>query len=123
MNLKVSSNLSFDLRKKVSFYYRRCFSFVRLNNKVCLAFVKQQQHLTNKLNRTGNVVFGEPIAASLGTDGSNYWNKCWRHAAGHVMGPPLRPDTTTPGYLMKLLAKFVQFSRVLVCSDFTFEKA
>lgn len=52
----------------------------------------------------GHVVFVEPIAAGLGTDGTNYWHKCWRHAAGHVMGPPLRPDPTTPGYLMNLLA-------------------
>ena len=29
-------------------------------------------------------------AASLACDGSNYWNKCWRHAAGFVCNPPLR---------------------------------
>lgn len=54
--------------------------------------------------RNGKVVFGEPIAAGLGSDGSHYFNKCWRHAAGHVMSPPLRPDTSTPKYLMQLLA-------------------
>lgn len=48
--------------------------------------------------------FGEPIAAGLGTDGSQMWHRCWRHAAAHVMGPPLRPDPTTKEYLMKLLA-------------------
>jgi dihydropyrimidinase len=53
----------------------------------------------------GQVVFGEPIAASLGSDGSQYFNKCWRHAAAHVMSPPLRDDATTGPYLMDLLAK------------------
>ncbi len=52
-------------------------------------------------------MFGEPIAAGLGTDGTNYWHKDWAHAAGFVMGPPLRPDSSTPGYLMDLLAKYV----------------
>ncbi|XP_063307236.1 dihydropyrimidinase isoform X1 [Pelobates fuscus] len=54
--------------------------------------------------REGKVVFGEPIAAGLGTDGTNYWHKEWSHAAAHVMGPPLRPDPSTPKYLMNLLA-------------------
>ncbi|EDV28692.1 uncharacterized protein TRIADDRAFT_63495 [Trichoplax adhaerens] len=54
--------------------------------------------------RRGCVVFGEPIAAGLGCDGTNYWNKDWRHAAGFVMGPPIRPDSSTPDYLMNLLA-------------------
>jgi len=52
----------------------------------------------------GQIVFGEPIAASLGSDGSQYFHKCWRHAAGHVMSPPLRNDPTTGPYLMDLLA-------------------
>jgi dihydropyrimidinase len=55
--------------------------------------------------RKGSVVIGEPIAAGLGTDGTHYFNKCWRHSAGHVMSPPLRDDPDTPSYLMNLLAK------------------
>eukprot|EP00079_Xenopus_tropicalis_P008464 XP_002931585.1 PREDICTED: dihydropyrimidinase [Xenopus tropicalis] len=54
--------------------------------------------------REGKVVFGEPIAAGLGTDGTNYWHHDWCHAAAFVMGPPLRPDPSTPEYLMNLLA-------------------
>ncbi|XP_030554144.1 dihydropyrimidinase-like [Drosophila novamexicana] len=49
-------------------------------------------------------IFGETLASGLGTDGTNYRCQHFDHAAGHVMSPPLRPDKTTPEFLMKLLA-------------------
>ena len=60
--------------------------------------------IIRKRNNDGLVVFGEPIAASLATDGTHYYHKCWRHAAAYVLSPPLREDITTPDYLMDLLA-------------------
>ncbi|XP_055375035.1 dihydropyrimidinase isoform X1 [Condylostylus longicornis] len=49
-------------------------------------------------------IYGETLAAALGTDGTNYKHECWHHAAAHVLSPPLRPDKTTPQFLMKSLA-------------------
>ncbi len=57
----------------------------------------------SEARQEGVLVIGEAIAAGLGTDGSHYQNTCWRHAAGHVMSPPLR-ETGTQTLLMKALA-------------------
>ncbi|XP_037953992.1 dihydropyrimidinase-like isoform X1 [Teleopsis dalmanni] len=50
-------------------------------------------------------IFGETLAAALGTDGTHYQHECFHHAAAHILSPPLRPDSTTPEFMMKLLAK------------------
>lgn len=55
--------------------------------------------------KRGVCVFGETLAAAIGTDGTNYLHKCWRHAAGHVISPPLRPDQDTPRVLVNMLVK------------------
>nr|AAO33383.1 dihydropyrimidine amidohydrolase [Dictyostelium discoideum] len=58
-----------------------------------------------KHRKEGVRVYGEPIAAGLGVDGSHMWNHDWRHAAAFVMGPPIRPDPRTKGVLMDYLAR------------------
>lgn len=70
---------------------------------------KSSANVVAERRQQGQVVFGEPIAACLATDGTAYWDKSWRHAAAHVLSPPLRPDPSTPGYLMDLLARYYFF--------------
>ncbi|TDG43060.1 hypothetical protein AWZ03_010524 [Drosophila navojoa] len=52
----------------------------------------------------GKYIYGETLAAALGTDGTHYRCQHFGHAAAHVLSPPLRPDKSTPEFMMKLLA-------------------
>eukprot|EP01113_Clastostelium_recurvatum_P030904 TRINITY_DN3806_c0_g1_i6.p1 TRINITY_DN3806_c0_g1~~TRINITY_DN3806_c0_g1_i6.p1 ORF type:complete len:430 (-),score=131.96 TRINITY_DN3806_c0_g1_i6:40-1329(-) len=78
----------------------------RVNTPVYIVHVmsKGAADVICRHRKEGRRVFGEPIAAGLGTDGTHMWHHDWRHAAAYVMGPPLRPDPTTKTLLMDLLA-------------------
>lgn len=52
-------------------------------------------------------IVGETLSAALGCDGITNKHSCFQHAAGHLLSPPLRPDATTPTYLMQALARYV----------------
>lgn len=58
--------------------------------------------------KRGACVFGETLAAAIGTDGTNYAHKCWKHAAAYVLSPPLRPDPDTSCVLLNMLTKWVE---------------
>ena len=65
---------------------------------------KQACDAVIEAKKQGVVCYGEPIAASLGTDGGHQCHHNWRHAAAYVMSPPLRMDGSTPKYLMDMLS-------------------
>jgi dihydropyrimidinase len=86
--------------------HRACVIANRVNTPLYVVHVmsKGSADAIANARRRGWKVYGEPIAAGLGVDGTHMWHHDWRHAAAYVMGPPLRPDPTVKDYLMGMLA-------------------
>lgn len=86
--------------------HRACVIANRVNTPLYIVHVmsKGAAEAIANARRKGWKVYGEPIAAGLGTDGCAQWNRDWGFAAAHVMGPPLRPDPTVKEHLMNMLA-------------------
>lgn len=51
-----------------------------------------------------NKLYGETLVAAVGTYLKEHICLNFQDGAAHVLGPPLRPDPSTPTELLKLLA-------------------
>lgn len=51
------------------------------------------------------LVFGEAVTAGIAGDGNMYFDRCWEHAAAHVLTPPMRTDADFNDFIISLVAK------------------
>lgn len=64
------------------------------------------KHRAKQIKQNGSTkIFGETLAAAVGTHWDDNKFTCWHDAAAHVLSPPLRPDPDSPSYLLKMLAR------------------
>jgi len=64
---------------------------------------KESSEEVLRAKNRGLLVYGETLAAGLGTDGSKLWDKNWDIASRYVMSPSLNPDPKVKTHLMKYI--------------------
>lgn len=63
------------------------------------------KHREDQIKATGTTrLFGETLAAAVGTHWDENKMTCWHDAAAHVLSPPLRSNPDTPAFLLNMLA-------------------
>uniref|UniRef100_A0A2S2R233 dihydropyrimidinase n=2 Tax=Sipha flava TaxID=143950 RepID=A0A2S2R233_9HEMI len=63
------------------------------------------KYRTKQIKQNGSAkIFGETLAASVGTHWDDKKLTSWTDAAAHVLSPPLRSDPNTPSFLLNMLA-------------------
>ncbi|KAK7791527.1 hypothetical protein R5R35_008688 [Gryllus longicercus] len=65
---------------------------------------KSAAAVVDAARKNGQRVFGETLAAAVGTDGTHCSHPCFQHAAAHILSPPLNPDPSTKDRLVEYLA-------------------
>lgn len=99
--------LSRDEEVEAEAVNRACVIANQMNTPLYIVHMMSKsavQALRLARDRQKQVLFGETLAATVGTDGTHYKNACFRHAAAHVMSPPLRPAPYTPEAIVDALA-------------------
>ncbi|XP_047368950.1 dihydropyrimidinase isoform X2 [Vespa velutina] len=86
---------------------RACMIASQVNSPLYISAVssKSAADVVSAKRTEGVIVFGETLASNVGIDGTEQYGKDIEKARSFVTSPPLRPDSTTPAYLIEHLAQ------------------
>ncbi|XP_076177083.1 collapsin Response Mediator Protein isoform X2 [Ptiloglossa arizonensis] len=86
---------------------RACVIASQVNSPLYVTAVtsKSAADVVSAKRSEGVVLYGETLASSVGVDGSAQYGTDIEKARRYVTCPPLRPDSTTPAYLIEHLAQ------------------
>lgn len=104
MSYKITMYLKFINTLNISMQVGSPLYIVHVMSKSAAEYLAK--HRAEQIKKDGSTnIFGETLAAAIGT----YWDEnkltCWHDAAAHVLSPPLRSDPNTPNFLLNMLAR------------------